>query len=202
MIKFVPPPGSETVYVTRRHWYEIVPETADTIWWAVVISALAVSLSSLCANPRLLAILLLVAYPMGAYLKELVLWNHELYVVLRLANGKGRLVKVAGVLKRKQVDDAITEVGRVQETTLLGRYLGFAKVDIQTPSRTYISGRLVPLKLLSAMDSVEKAALTLRGDENTRQVMMAQLASWLEHGLVDRETAQIATRRFLLEEMR
>lgn len=201
MIQFTPPPGSEVLFKTRRHWYEIVPETADTIWWCSVLCVLAASLVSLFGSIRFLAILVLVVYPIGAYVKELILWNHELYVVVKMQSGKGRLVKVSGVFNRKQVDDAVGDVGRVQETTMLGRYLGYAKVQVQTATRTYISGRLVPLKLMSAMDAVEKAAAKPKGNENVQQLLVQHLGGWREAGLVDDETAKLAVRKLLMEGM-
>lgn len=195
------PVGYSVVYKTRRHWYEIVPETADALWWLTIIVLYAFSLAELFLEPRLLFSLSLVSYPLWHITAELIRWNHEWYRVLTDSHGKSRFVKTSGVLKRKSIEDRADDVSFIQETDLLGRYLHFTHVDLRSVRNIYTEGSLVPLKLIKALHSIQSKPPTLPENATNQQFIASQIVGWVRDGIVDPRLAQIATQKFILEQL-
>ena len=196
-----PPIGFSVIYQTRRHWYEIVPETADALWWLILIVLYAFSLAELLHEPRLLLSLTLLLYPLWHVTAELIRWNHEWYMVLTDQHGSSRFVKSVGVLKQKYIDDRADDVSLVPETGVLGRYLGFTHVGLRSVRNIYTEGTLVPLELVKILQSFQSKPPALPDDPTNQQFIAGQILAWAQAGLVDPSLAKIATQRFLLEQL-
>jgi len=198
-----PPPGYSIIYQTRRHWYEILPETADTLWWLIIIALYAFGWAEILHEPRLLLSLTLIFYPLWHITAELIRWNHEWYMVLvdSHGHGSGRFVKSTGVLKQKYIDDRADDVSLVPESGPLGRYLGFTHVELRSVRNIYTEGTLVPLKLVKVLQSFQSKPPTLPDNATNQQFIAGQILAWAQAGLVDPKLARIATQKFILEQL-
>jgi len=201
MKRFPSPLGYKTVYATRRHWYEILPEVSDGIWWGTIITVTTFALIDKFSYPRLIALLLLNMYPLAHVIIELIKWNHEWFAVCRDTNGNGVFFKRHGLFVIKTTRDQIGHInaGLEDTSTWLGRRLGFARVQIRTATHSYIEGRLVPKELLVAINKVQVKAPEVPDDATGKQFVQGAVASWVDRDIVDEDVAKTVTRKWLLE---
>lgn len=182
-------------YTTRRHWYEVVEEIADFCWWSGIIAAISFGLSRLIARPFGFTIILCI-YPLLHLVLELLKWDSERYSIIDRKNGTSYIVKNRGLLKRSHIQDNIAQMGRIETSTVFGRYVGFVQLHLTFASRVYLDGQRVPVKLIQELDrNVKKQNAEL--PETERGLVISSLLDWNRAGLLDEGMARVAVAKLV-----
>jgi hypothetical protein len=185
---YVPPEGVRIVYETKRHWYEIVAEISDAVWWSAIIVLFTITFSFLYKPLAWLTIL--IVYPIGSLSVELIRWNTEHFLITESDRGHRFIVKSTGLFRKVRIFDPITQgMGRTEEEPWLGRQLGFMHVKLAAVNRIYLEGQRVPVRLVKELD--RQKAKDDEGDSDDTLVKR-KLAEWLELGLVSHPMASAA----------
>jgi hypothetical protein len=196
------PIGHQIIYATRRHWYEILPELSDCIWWSSIVSVGSACLSDIFGEPRALILALFALFPICHFLWEIVLWNTEWYYITVTSSGEAYIHKRSGLLSDSHSMDKAAEAMPVSVTVLLGRILGYTKVTMKSPRAVYLQGQLIPAMFLEAYHRVQIKSPRLRDDDNDRSLVIKNLDPWVRGGLLEMEEARAAASRIVRDVMR
>jgi hypothetical protein len=194
---YTPPENTTIRYATRRHWYEIVEEVSQCVWWSTVIVLFTVGAAWIYTP--LAWLLLIVLYPVGYLFAELLRWNCEWYIIIDYPNLKSRIVKVSGVFRKKAVVDDINVMGRTEESDLFDRIIGFRKVHLAFSNRIYLDGRRVPVAFLRELDKAHKKPV--EDEDDDRRFVQGKLREWVQDGILDKATARIAATKWTMEKL-
>jgi len=185
-------PGDKIVYQTRRHWYEVIYEAADMVYFGSTI--LLISFGAAMLWDRLIWLCLLALYPLGHFVTELILWNSEWFFIVESSNGRRSIVKVSGIFRPTEIKDPVG-FGMAHETVTpwLGKYLGFTSVHLANQNHIYVDGKRVPERLIREIDKVVG-----KGQANTPDMaVLNNLSEWRDRDLISPVEARAAVSRWV-----
>lgn len=194
---YTPPENTTIRYATRRHWYEIVEEVSQCVWWSMVIILFTIGAAWIYAPLAWLAVLTL--YPVGYLTTELIRWNCEWYIILDYPSQKSRIVKVAGVFKRKAVIDDINVMGRTEESDLFDRIIGYRKVHLAFSNHIYLDGNRVPMEFLRELDKAKRKPE--QDEDDDHRFVQGKLTEWTREQILDKATARVAATKWTLDNL-
>ncbi len=125
--------NEKMVVKTRQHWLVLASSFLSNLIFAAIIVAVAV-VATLFAGPALgplpLLLLLLLIFPVIAFLRVFLEWWNEEYIVTNR-----RVIQVEGVVNKHVIDSSLEKVNDVVlDQSYVGRLLDYGNVEILTAS--------------------------------------------------------------------
>ncbi len=125
--------NEKMVVKTRQHWLVLASSFLSNLIFAVIIVAVSV-FATLFAGPALgplpLLLLLLLIFPVIAFLRVFLEWWNEEYIVTNR-----RVIQVEGVVNKHVIDSSLEKVNDVVlDQSYVGRLLDYGNVEILTAS--------------------------------------------------------------------
>jgi len=179
-------------YETRRHWYEIVAEVSDFIWWSSIIIMTSFALAQLI-DRRAGWLVLLCVYPLGHMFAELVRWNLNWYAIVDMPAGGVifrqtiRTLTLTGIDERVK-EDYIAHMAPTYLSTWFSRQLGFISIKLSSATKAYFDGERVPARLLEEYHRAPRKKKDQPLD-NERAMLASNISSWVNDGIVQPEQA-------------
>lgn len=127
--------GREVIALkARRHGVVILRTVLLNSLLAALIAVLVALLFPVTGGASLLG-LLLWALPLGALLRDLLLWWNEIYVITNR-----RVIQLEGIIHKHSIDSSLEKVNDVVlDQSILGRLLNYGNVQILTASEMGIN---------------------------------------------------------------
>ncbi len=177
-----------TRYSCKRHWFEIVAELSDFIWWSSIIIAISIALAEII-DKRAGWLVFLCLYPLGHVVAEVIKWNLDWYAIVDMPNGKSMFRQTTYVitlfgLNERVKNDYIDHLAPTTLTTAFGRRIGFQSVVMSSSTKAYFDGERVPMKL---MEEFQKFPRKPRQEpfDNERAMLAAHASEWVQNGIIE-----------------
>lgn len=192
------PPGAVIKYKTHRHWYELVAEISDAVWWCAIITSFSIGMAY-AVERRFIWLLVCCVYPAAHLGAEVARWLSETYYIVDVG-GSTMIAKEWGVFNQKDIDDFTKGMTPMQQSTLFGRFVGFVEAHLVFDNRTYIDGTRVPVQLMKEITKT-RTKREARTVESERELILASIAEWVHTGLLDPYEAKAAISRAVEENL-
>jgi hypothetical protein len=190
-----PPEGTKLRYATRRHWFELVEEVADFVWWLAISLSVSVGLGLLYRPLYAMAIppLLILAIPLAM---EIARWNAEWWIIVDYPRGKSTLRRLKGILCEHNKGDDINAIATEEKRWIHEKYLGFTRVKASSNKHVYFEGERVPLRL---MEEIKKAPITFKQlePETEDQFLVQNLRDWTSRDVIPAEMEKEIVKQML-----
>lgn len=125
--------NEQMVVKTRQHWLVLASSFLSNLVFAIIIvivAVLATLFAGVALGPLPLLLLLLLVFPLIAFLRVFLEWWNEEYIVTNR-----RVIQVEGVINKHVIDSSLEKVNDVVlDQSYLGRLLDFGNVEILTAS--------------------------------------------------------------------
>lgn len=125
--------NEKMIVKTRQHWLVLASSFLSNFVLAVIIAAVALVttlFAGAALGPLPLLLLVLLIFPVIGFVRVLLEWWNEEYIVTNR-----RVIQVEGVINKHVIDSSLEKVNDVVlDQSYLGRLLDFGNVEILTAS--------------------------------------------------------------------
>lgn len=119
----------EIVLHTRQHWIVLAQSFLTNLFLFLVLLVLAIGVT-VAVGLLGLVLILLTAFPIGAFLLKYLAWWNEEYVITNR-----RVIQSQGIVNKQVIDSSLEKVNDVVlYQSFIGRLLGFGDIEILTAS--------------------------------------------------------------------